>query len=113
IAIDPSVACSSGLDDKARAAAGRYGCQAVLRATYLDQLDGLVATIGVLAFPDERSAGQVKSALPGDSKASPGVAAYGPAGTVVARFDDAARQVGAAQQAGPYVVAVTVGYTDG
>src|SRR5204863_10187780 len=71
IAIDPSVSCSSGLDDKARAAAGRYGCQGVLRATYLDQLDGLVATIGVIAFPDERSAGQVKSALPGNSKASP------------------------------------------
>jgi len=113
IAIDPSVSCSGGLDDKARAIAARYGCQGVLRATYLDQLDGLVATIGVLAFPDERSASAVKSALPSNSGTSPGVAAYGPSGTVLARFNDAARQVDAVQQAGPYVVGVTVGYTDG
>jgi len=113
IAVDPSTSCAGGLDDRARPIVARYGCRAVLRATYLDQLEGLVATIGVIAFPDERSAGQAKSALPTNSDVSPGVAAYGPASTIVARFNDAARQVGAARQAGPYVVALTVGYADG
>jgi hypothetical protein len=113
IGIDPSLSCSAGLDTKARAIAAQHGCTALLRATYLDQLQGLIVTIGVVAFPDEASAQAARKAMPAGNDITPGVSAYGPAGTVAARFNDAARQTGSVQQAGPYVVALTVGYADG
>jgi len=113
IGIDPSLSCSAGLDTKARPIAAQHGCLALLRATYVDQLDGLIVTIGLIAFPDEASAQAARHDLPAGNSVSPGVSAYGPADTVAARFNDAARQTGSVQQSGPYVVALTVGYTDG
>lgn len=43
--------CAAGLDTAAAQAAAASGCRAVLRASYTDQLRGVVFTIGVAAFP--------------------------------------------------------------
>jgi hypothetical protein len=50
VGISPQTGCAAGLDAVASAAAARRGCQAVLRATYTDRLQGIVWTVGVVAF---------------------------------------------------------------
>ena len=50
VGISRQTGCAAGLDPVASAAAARRGCQAVLRATYTDRLQGIVWTIGVVAF---------------------------------------------------------------
>ena len=50
VGISPQTGCAAGLDPVAAAAAARQGCQAVLRATYTDRLQGIVWTVGVVAF---------------------------------------------------------------
>ncbi|NEA22964.1 hypothetical protein G3I70_10740, partial [Actinomadura bangladeshensis] len=67
------------------------GCRAALRATYLDQAQGLAVTVGVVVFPDERSAREAVAWFP-DRETGPGLRALPFPGSVAARFGDAARQ---------------------
>jgi hypothetical protein len=113
VGIATQVSCESAVDAPLLATLRANGCQAVLRATYLDQLQGLAITVGVVAFPDERSATAAAGRLPSGEKAVPGLRALPFPGSVVARFGDAARQVGAVRHQGPYVVLATIGYADG
>jgi hypothetical protein len=110
VGIDPNgAACAAAVEPGLAGTLRGYGCLAALRATYLDQLQGLAITIGVVAFPDERSAARAKSKMP----KTPGVRPLALPGSVVARFTDAARQTSAARQDGPYVVLAAIGYADG
>ena len=94
VGISAASGCAVALTGPLAAAARADGCHAALRATYLDQLGGVVYTTGVLAFPTTRRAAAFASAA--DHSALPwGLRAYGPAGTVAARFTDAARQASA------------------
>ena len=102
-------ACAAAVDPGLAGTLRGYGCRGALRATYLDQLQGLAITIGVVAFPDERSAALAKSKLP---KAS-GVRPLALPGSVVARFTGGARQTSVARQGGPYIVLAAIGYADG
>jgi hypothetical protein len=63
--ISPLTGCAAGLDPVAGAAAARRGCQAVLRATYTDQLQGIVWTVGVVAFRGPGDAAAFVRALAG------------------------------------------------
>jgi hypothetical protein len=110
VGIDPNGAsCAAAVDPDLAGTLRGHGCRGALRATYLDQLQGLAITIGVVAFPDERSAALVKAEL---SK-TPAVRPLALPGSVVARFNDAARQTSVARQDGPYVVFAAIGYADG
>jgi hypothetical protein len=112
VGISPADGCPAALTGPLVAAARADGCHAALRATYLDQLGGVVYTTGVLAFPTPRRAAAFASAAV--HRALPaGLRAYGPAGTAAARFTDSARQASAVRQAGPYVLVTVAGYTDG
>lgn len=112
VGISAADGCSAALAGPIAAVARGDGCHAGLRATYLDQLGGVVYTTGVLAFPSARRAAAFASAA--DHGALPGgLRAYGPAGTAAARFTDAARQASVVRQAGPYVLVTVAGYTDG
>ncbi|MFB4297123.1 hypothetical protein [Actinomadura sp. NTSP31] len=112
VGIGTDTRCGTAVDPGLTASLTARGCQAVLRATYLDQAQGLAVTIGVAAFPDTASAHGAVAWFPPRAPA-PGLRALPFAGTVAARFGDAARQASAAAQRGPYVVAATVGYADG
>lgn len=107
VGIDPGTSCAKGVDVVLK------GCRAVLRATYLDQLEGMAITVGVLAFPDDRSAQQAQAKLPSDSSPAPGLRALGLPGSVVARFGDGSRQASAVSRQGPYIVMAVIGYADG
>jgi hypothetical protein len=115
VGIADGTGCADGLDAASAAILRRGGCRALLRATYVDQLQGIVITVGVAAVADERAALVAKDALlPADpTQMSATLHALAFPRTVAARFDDAARQYAAAGQAGPYVVLTVAGQTDG
>ncbi len=106
-------ACAAGLDPALGHLAAGDGCRAALRATYVDELQGIVYTIGVLAFPSGRRAAAFLRGLPADRARVTGVRAQAFPGTASAAFSDAARQASAARQKGPYVVLTVAGYADG
>ncbi len=112
VGIDPGTGCSAAVDPQLSGTLTVRGCRAALRATYLDQMQGLAATVGVVAFPDVNAARDAARWFPADQR-GPGLRALPFPGSVVARFGDAARQASAVRHGGPYVVAATVGYTDG
>jgi hypothetical protein len=115
IGIAPVTACTAGIDPVAAAAIIRHGCRALLRATYVDQLQGIVLTVGVAALADERSADQAMQAVtpPDPTTGGAFLRALAIPGTVGARFDDASRQYFSAGRDGPYVVLTVAGQTDG
>ena len=77
--------CAAGLDAAAARAAAVSGCRAVLRASYTDQLRGVVFTVGVAAFPAPRGASAFLHRLAGNTirRGDPGrvAGAGGAAGT--------------------------------
>jgi hypothetical protein len=95
------------------AALARNGCEAMLRATYVDGTDSYVITVGVAAMP---GLAQVKAAqrelLGVGGRNGAGVRTVPVAGSLAAAFTDARRQLSDSMAAGPYLVFYTIGYTD-
>jgi hypothetical protein len=83
--------CAAGLDAIAAQAAAASGCRAVLRASYTDQLRGVVFTVGVAAFPASRGAAAFLHRLAGPAVLHGGPGA--PAGTGTAVHGDAGAPV--------------------
>ena len=100
----------------------RNGCEAVLRATYVDASQSYVMTVGVAVLPTESAAASADSGLSqARLAAARDVADAGrlPAGVMVVRFGGAGagrydyyRQIAASFTAGPYVVMYAAGYSD-
>jgi hypothetical protein len=100
----------------------RNGCEAVLRATYVDATRSYVMTVGVAVLPTEAAAASADSGLSAARLAAARDAAGGgrlPAGVLVVRYGGAAarmynynRQLSASFTAGPYVVMYAAGYSD-
>jgi hypothetical protein len=100
----------------------RNGCQAVLRATYVDATRSYVMTVGVAVLPDAAAATSADSGLTAPRLAAARlVIAEGrlPAGVLVVRFHgagagryDYSRQISASFTAGPYLVMYAAGYAD-
>ena len=87
-------------------------CAALLRATYADETDSMLVTVGVAVMP---SAGAARSAA---GKLSAGQEATASArspfhGTLAASFADRHRQLSWATSDGPYVIMSTAGYANG
>ncbi|TDE22939.1 hypothetical protein [Actinomadura sp. 6K520] len=117
--IVPDTGCAQAVEPEIAKTITRHGCRAVLRATYVDQLEGVAVTVGVVAFPDPFKADRAYKELPG-SKGPDGTGSVSPAlhaapfpGTASARFTDQARQDRTLDRGGPYVVLTTSGQTDG
>ena len=100
----------------------RNGCEAVLRATYVDATQSYVMTVGVAVLPTEAAAASAGSGLTQARLAAARDAADVdrlPAGVMVVRFGgvgaaryDYYRQIAASFTAGPYVVMYAAGYSD-
>ncbi|MEU8196906.1 hypothetical protein AB0C10_24285 [Microbispora amethystogenes] len=105
--------CRSAVDTAVVKALRAAGCRAVLRATYLDGLQGVVVTIGVAAFPDAARARTALAAFPREGAPVPGLRALPFPGTVTDRFTAGGRQAATVRQAGPYLVLTTAGQVDG
>ncbi|MFF4238742.1 hypothetical protein ACFYYL_22950 [Actinomadura geliboluensis] len=118
--IVPDTGCAQAVDEEIAATLVKYGCRAVLRATYTDQLQGVVVTVGVVAFPDPWKADRAFKELPGSQGPGDGSRSVAPAlhaaafpGTASARFTDEARQDRTIDRGGPYVVLTASGQSDG
>ena len=115
VGIASGTGCADGIDPVSAGILRRSGCRALLRATYVDQLQGIVLTVGVAAVTDDRAARAAKNALAPADPTVPGATLHAlpfPR-TIASRFTDTARQYAAAGQAGPYVVLTVAGQTDG
>ncbi|MGD0243745.1 MAG: hypothetical protein ABSB59_25990 [Streptosporangiaceae bacterium] len=101
----------------------KNGCQAVLRATYVDATRSFVMTVGVAVLPDAAAAVSADSGLTPPRLAAArrvGDADLLPSGVLVLRYGDRSarafdynRQISASFTAGPYVVMYAAGYSDG
>jgi hypothetical protein len=112
VAIEPGDRCAAALSAAAAKSAMRDGCQGAVRATYVDQFQGVVYTTGLLAFPAARPARVFVHYLTPHPATSVLLPAAFP-GTASARFSDAARQAATDRQDGPYVLLTVAGYADG
>ena len=107
----------------AAAALRRNGCEAVLRATYVDATRSFVMTVGVAVLPNATAATSADSGLVTPRLAvARQASAQGrlPAGVLVVRFRGAGagrydynRQISNSFTAGPYLVMYAAGYSDG
>jgi hypothetical protein len=106
----------------AGAALVRDGCEAVLRATYVDATRSYVMTVGVAVLPNDAAAASADSGLTPPRLAAAREAGHRgrlPAGVLVVRFGgtsaglyDYNRQISKSFTAGPYIVMYAVGYSD-
>jgi hypothetical protein len=118
LGIAPQVTCPQGADAAAASVLGPGGCEALLRATYVDGTGSFLVTIGVAAFPSaaQASVAEQRLSAPGTTRSgalAPGVQAVPFAGTRASGFTNARRQLSGSLSAGPYVVLYTIGYADG
>jgi hypothetical protein len=101
----------------------KNGCQAVLRATYVDATRSFVMTVGVAVLPDAAAALSAHAKLAtlrlAAARQANGASLL-PAGVLVLRYGGAGgrtydynRQISASFTAGPYVVMYAAGYSDG
>jgi hypothetical protein len=122
VGIAAQSACAKGVTSAAAAAVlRRSGCQAVLRATYVDATRSYVLTIGVAVLPTAAAALDASRGLAQTRLAAhhSGRAVQLPPGVLVIRFRGAAavlynyrRQIAADFNEGPYLVMYAAGYAD-
>ena len=113
IGIGPGASCAAAVAPSLTRLLARHGCRAVLRASYTDDLQGVVYTIGVAAFPGASPAAAAEASMPSPLPPATGLRALAFPGTATALFTDQARQASTAAQSGPYMVLTTAGYSDG
>lgn len=113
VGIAPRATCAAALDPAVASLLRKYGCVAVLRATYLDPSGTLTLTAGVVVMTSTAAANRAvgaASALP----AQAGVRTFSLPGTVADQFGDPERRAfNAVESIGPYVFLYAAGYTDG
>ncbi len=100
----------------------KNGCEAVLRATYVDATRSYVVTVGVAVLPTQAAAASAETALSQVRLAAAGHAVGAvrlPAGVLVVRYKgtaarlyDYSRQISKSFPVGPYVVMYAAGYSD-
>jgi hypothetical protein len=116
IGIASQASCAAATDPAAVGAVlARHGCEAMLRATYVDGTDSYVITVGVAAMPGAAQVNAAERELAGVVGGSngAGVRTVPVAGSLAAAFTDSRRQLSGSMPAGPYLVFYAIGYTDG
>ena len=115
IGIASQASCAAAADPAAVGAAlASHGCEAMLRATYVDGTDSYVITVGVAAMPGSAQVKAAERELAGVGGSNgAGVRTVPVAGSLAAAFTDSRRQLSGSMPAGPYLVFYAIGYTDG
>ena len=103
--------CAAASDAAADRVLSAGHCAALLRATYADETDSMLVTVGVAVMPNPGVARSVAGKLSGDEEAA--VRALGFRGTLAASFSNRNRQLSWATSDGPYVIMTTAGYANG
>jgi hypothetical protein len=115
VGIAQQATCTSAADPAAAALLDRDGCSAMLRATYVDETDSFVVTVGVAVLSTPAKAQTAAEAVASAGKSAglgPTVRAVSFTGTPAGEFTDDQRQLSGAVARGTYAVLYTVGYAD-
>jgi hypothetical protein len=122
VAIAPQSGCGTGVTTAAASSVLRHdGCQAVLRATYVDATWSYVMTVGVAVLPSAAAAKKAYQSLTSArlTAANQSEADRLPAGILVVRYRgtaaamyDYSRQISASFARGPYLIMYAAGYAD-
>jgi hypothetical protein len=113
VGISPQTSCTIASDPVAARVLSADHCSAMLRATYADETDSMLVTVGVAVMPAASAARSAAGALSAGPELHPGVRAAAFRGTLAGSFGNRERQLSWATSAGPYVILSTVGYADG
>jgi hypothetical protein len=121
IGISEKTGCEDGLSGATASEAEKLGCEAVLRATYVDPTGNTVATVALIVLPEGDSVkNEMSTFFDGEKEKSdpgPGVKAYAVPGTIAARWSDARSNGSAgASVTGmyvPYALMASAGAVDG
>jgi hypothetical protein len=113
VGISPQTSCTIASDPAAARVLSAGHCAAMLRATYADETDSMLVTVGVAVMPGPGAARSAAGALSAGQELHPGVSAVGFRGTLSGLFGNRERQLDWATSAGPYLILSTVGYADG
>lgn len=115
IGVARQASCAAASDPAAAAVLDREGCSAMLRATYVNETNSYVVTVGAAVLPDTARAASAARAIAGAQSGKglgPAVHTVPFTGTPAAGFTDKRRQLSGVLSAGTYVVLYTVGYAD-
>ncbi len=118
IGIARQASCRAATDPAVAAVLTRNGCQAMLRATYVDRTDSFVVTVGVAAFPGTAQAVAASlqlgpSTLTGAGGVPVGVRTVEFKNTPAGSFSNGRRQLSVQQRAATYVIFYAIGYVGG
>jgi hypothetical protein len=113
VGISPQTSCAMASDPAAARVLSAGHCSAMLRATYVDETDSMLVTVGVAVMPGAGAARSAARALSAGHGLHPGIGAVAFGGTLAASFANRDRQLDWATSAGPYLILSTVGYADG
>jgi hypothetical protein len=113
VGISRSATCAAASDPAAARVLAADRCTALLRATYADETDSMLVTVGVAVMPGDNAAQSAASKLAGGQRPQPGVRAAPFPSTLARAFGDRQRQLSWAFISGPYLIMSTVGYADG
>ena len=121
VGIARQASCQQGVDLAVAPVLERNGCQALLRATYVDGTGTYLATVGVAVFSSTAQATAAQQALMSPSLShagnvnalAAGVQTASFPGTAAAGFTDGRRQLSGSLSSGPYLLLYTIGYADG
>jgi hypothetical protein len=112
VGISPQTSCAMASDPAAARVLSAGHCSAMLRATYADETDSMLVTVGVAVMPGAGSARSAADALSAGQE-HPSVRAVAFGGTLAASFGNRQQQLSWAINAGPYLILSTAGYADG
>jgi len=113
VGIAPQTTCAAGTDPATARVLSAGHCTAVLRATYADETDSLLVTVGVAVMPGSAAAKSAAAQVSHIRQQPSGVRAAGFPGTLASAFGDQQRQLSLVDSNGPYVFLSAVGYADG
>jgi hypothetical protein len=113
VGISQQTNCAAASDPAAAQVLSARHCSAMLRATYADETDSMLVTIGVAVMPGAAAARSAAAALSAGQEPHPGIRAVAFGGTLAASFGNRQQQLSWAISAGPYLIMSTVGYADG
>jgi len=113
VGISRQANCVSASDPAAGRVLAAGRCSAILRATYADETDSMLVTVGVAVMPGAAAAKSVASKLSDAPPPQPAVRTVSFRSTLARAFGDGQRQLSWAVSSGPYVIMSTAGYADG
>jgi hypothetical protein len=112
VGIAKQATCAAAADPAAAKVLTADRCAAIVRATYADETDSMLVTVGVAVLPSNNAARSAASQLSSGSP-HPGVRVAPFGGTLAGKFTNRQRQLSWSMSEGPYLIMSTAGYSDG